>query len=374
MRSEDREKLTVTEAMHSEGFTMFVDYSHGKRTLKGVWGRSRKFFFTGVLAVFLSACDSSMDEKYFVIEAGTVTDDLSGEYTGIETETETNGLTDTYKSPEIGSGGVSKPDSSPHGDSDTASDSHIDPGAESDTASNADGDTDSQSEIPASMERENTLAACLDGKDNDGDGLADCADVECLKTTACECLNGQVKKVPCGSLCGEAERICVHGKWGPPGYCQNEGICEPHEEIEDDCGPCGVRKKICRKNCTWGDWGICEDIPGCFTCGGVVYEGQCWYLGAAGESCLKTCEKHGGYSDETKKYVGTAVQGGSLEHCRELFNALGYPKKVVAGERYDGRGLGCHAWPNVGFWWLTSPRFDPAHSIYGAHRVCACKE
>ena len=108
-------------------------------------------------------------------------------------------------------------------------------------------------------------------------------------------------------------------------------------------------------------------------CGtGVRLWGICWYLGAAGDSCIDVCSTHGEYVDSVPEYVGTASQAGSLEECAAIFAALGTGGVVSEGYRVDGNGLGCHRWEDGALWWLSTPDFDPADAMDQAEVVCGC--
>ncbi len=109
-------------------------------------------------------------------------------------------------------------------------------------------------------------------------------------------------------------------------------------------------------------------------CGGLSYEGVCWYLGERGESCRDVCEERGGFDENTRDLVGTAQQGGSLEHCARLLELLGASQPAREGRRADGAGVGCHLYGSEEAWWLASPAFDANDSLPTARRVCACLE
>ncbi|MCU0663238.1 MAG: hypothetical protein MUC50_13050 [Myxococcota bacterium] len=106
---------------------------------------------------------------------------------------------------------------------------------------------------------------------------------------------------------------------------------------------------------------------------GAAYQGICWYLGDYGQSCWQACASHGDYHPSTPEYVGTQAQGGSLEECTAILQALGYVAAVNSGMQAEGVGLGCHQWEDGTFWWLVQPDFDPAFSVLSAKRVCGCK-
>jgi hypothetical protein len=108
------------------------------------------------------------------------------------------------------------------------------------------------------------------------------------------------------------------------------------------------------------------------SCGGTRVFDRCWYLAPSNVSCNQHCTNHGGYNNETESYVGTPSQGGSLENCSAVLNALGRPSQVAEGTR-DDIGFGCHLWQGADPWWLSSPNFDPSAAADVVSIVCACR-
>ena len=354
---------------------MFGVFCFGNQKLKKLCAHSICLFATTLCLLRMFGCAEDLSDKYYVGDEKTDADSSSDDNPGTAVSPDTGGDTltgsDTSKYVETDSESPTDTDA----DTETGSDFQTDSEGPTDTGADSDCDSASATDSDSTTEPENTPSACSDDADNDGDGLADCADLDCLSTAVCDCLEGSVNKEPCGTRCGEAEVICIDGMWSPPGTCQNEGTCEPGEALERGCeASCQSQTKTCEANCTWGDWGACEDIPGCTSCAGVLLDHHCWYLGTEGKSCLEFCGSHGGYSAATVQYVGTSDQGGSLQKCQALVNALGYTDEVEEGHRHDGKGLGCHTWPNQGFWWLTSPPFQPSFSSGTGRLVCACNE
>jgi hypothetical protein len=111
---------------------------------------------------------------------------------------------------------------------------------------------------------------------------------------------------------------------------------------------------------------------GASSCAGTRLFQQCWYLASSNVSCNQYCANHGGYDTDTKNYVGTPGQGGSLNNCHDILAALGKPSEVTQGTREDP-GLGCHLWQNRDAWWLSSPSFDPNAAYADVSIVCACR-
>ncbi|MBW2263321.1 MAG: hypothetical protein JRG91_15245 [Deltaproteobacteria bacterium] len=116
-----------------------------------------------------------------------------------------------------------------------------------------------------------------------------------------------------------------------------------------------------------------DPTPECGTHGALMW-GICWYLGSPGQDCYEVCGPHGGYHEDTPEYVGTPSQGGSIEECGAILDALGYSGTVSDGYRDDGRGLGCHRWNDGALWWLHTPDFDPGDSMDPSQAVCGCNE
>lgn len=111
-------------------------------------------------------------------------------------------------------------------------------------------------------------------------------------------------------------------------------------------------------------------------CAGVLVAG-CWYLGAAELACDDVCASHGGFAPEGAGIVGTPAQGGSIEGCAAVLQALdALPAPVTAGFRDDGLGLGCHVFTNAtavtAAWWLDAPDLSPAASGDAVRIACSC--
>jgi hypothetical protein len=102
--------------------------------------------------------------------------------------------------------------------------------------------------------------------------------------------------------------------------------------------------------------------------------GSCWYLGEAEASCADVCASHGGYSEATRTYAGSA---GSNGNCAAVLSALGLSggvTNVIAAE-----GVGCSNWPGFSFR-VESPETTASASYagysedIGVRRACACNE
>jgi hypothetical protein len=105
---------------------------------------------------------------------------------------------------------------------------------------------------------------------------------------------------------------------------------------------------------------------------GSELDGYCWFLGADGVSCNDVCQDYGGY-EAVLSWIGTPVQGGSLERCDQLLTLLTSPGTTASGMRTDGLGLGCHLFYDER-WWLSDPDFDPATKYSAVRLVCSCAD
>jgi len=112
-------------------------------------------------------------------------------------------------------------------------------------------------------------------------------------------------------------------------------------------------------------------------CGGALVDGVCWYLGELDQACDTVCAAHGGVEPASSARIGTPEQGGSIEACAAILEALGEPSaSLMEGFREDDLGFGCHLFVDAdgatSAWWLTSPAFSPTVSNPNARLVCGC--
>ncbi len=117
-----------------------------------------------------------------------------------------------------------------------------------------------------------------------------------------------------------------------------------------------------------------EPVP---ACGGALLQGSCWYLGDVGEACVDVCATRGGFAQASAALIGTPAQGGSVEGCTAVLQALGaLPGVVTEGFREDGLGLGCHLYLELTgaevAWWLTSPDLSPQAFSTQSRQACGC--
>lgn len=114
-------------------------------------------------------------------------------------------------------------------------------------------------------------------------------------------------------------------------------------------------------------------------CAGQPLGGICWYLAGDQEACADFCRAHGGFSEASLATIGTPAQGGSLEGCASVLQALEIEEgaAVASGFRDDGLGFGCHvltdaAGAPTSAWWLTAPDFSPAAFGVQVRLACGC--
>lgn len=127
---------------------------------------------------------------------------------------------------------------------------------------------------------------CAGGCTNTESDPANCGGcgVEC-PTVDCQlplCAAGECDSEPAedGTACGpEGADTCCGGHCG--------AACDPDETEVRSCGACQTETRVCRADCTWGNWGAC-------TPGGVCTEGQtrdmaCGNCGQRHEVCTAAC-------------------------------------------------------------------------------------
>lgn len=133
--------------------------------------------------------------------------------------------------------------------------------------------------------QEEVETSCTDGKDNDCDGVKDCADPDCPSDLPeCACIEGSAQT--CGvniGLCNSGTQTCSSGAWGA---CIGEvkpktEVCNSFDddcggETDEGCGSCLAGEKrqcgIDRGSCS-GGLQICSETTGLWsTCSGPVYQ------------------------------------------------------------------------------------------------------
>jgi hypothetical protein len=119
------------------------------------------------------------------------------------------------------------------------------------------------------------------------------------------------------------------------------------------------------------DAGVGANVPAARSCrAGQQLGGYCWFLSALNQSCSNLCSTHGGY-ESSLYWIGSHAQGGALARCDALLTLLAGTGMTTAGQRTDGRGLGCHLYGSDR-WWLYMPDFDPAAHLRYTRVVCSC--
>jgi len=116
-------------------------------------------------------------------------------------------------------------------------------------------------------------------------------------------------------------------------------------------------------------------------------DGICWYYGEENKSCEAVCSAHGGYSEATRDFAGSA---GSQANCLKVFialevvvlgmggnNMMGFPDRVV--ETNSG-GLGCYTIMNqtqhlpVAYWDKDPTTAEAASEEPTLARLCGCQK
>ncbi len=75
--------------------------------------------------------------------------------------------------------------------------------------------------------------------------------------------------------------------------CEGVVECSAGATDEEECGHCGVRRRVCNADCTWGEWSECEGAGVCDPEVGVSLEcvTECGSIGT--EQCTDSCEWSG---------------------------------------------------------------------------------
>jgi hypothetical protein len=109
------------------------------------------------------------------------------------------------------------------------------------------------------------------------------------------------------------------------------------------------------------------------TCSGTLVGELCWHLGEPGESCTQTCASRGGYDERATVLIGSEDQGGSLEQCALILDAL-LNEEANTSDDNDEPGVGCHLrGGDQDRVWLQEPDFSPDESLDDARIACACR-
>lgn len=110
-------------------------------------------------------------------------------------------------------------------------------------------------------------------------------------------------------------------------------------------------------------------------CGGTLVSELCWHLGALGESCTDTCASRGGYDDRGTPIIGSEAQGGSLEQCTVILEALLGEAGDTNDDNSNAAGVGCHLrGDDEDRVWLEETDFAPDESETEARIACSCAQ
>lgn len=105
---------------------------------------------------------------------------------------------------------------------------------------------------------------------------------------------------------------------------------------------------------------------------GLVIDGTCWILGAAGDSCTAACAQQDmAYDEKTNSYAATTATGG-VGHCFYILDQFGYPTSQTTGTYLNGPlgyGVGCAVALRAYF---TGPATAQG-SFNQFQRLCACQ-
>jgi len=112
------------------------------------------------------------------------------------------------------------------------------------------------------------------------------------------------------------------------------------------------------------DVALCD----CASTSTAGFNGNCWYMGTAGQSCTTVCSTHGGYHTATRDFAGS---NGTNANCTTLLNHFGYNGTVAT----NANARGCSVRNKVidtrrrG----TNPT-DPDAVDANYDRACACNQ
>lgn len=167
------------------------------------------------------------------------------------------------------------------------------------------------------------------------------------------------------SYCNGTTRYSMHGSGSLA------GTCSPVNSYQYEPG--NSRYVICTSS------GLIPMYPGTVAAcgaGGQQVAGKCWYLGAAGDSCVETCNARGGVDNATLTYVGTS--GGNAGNCGTVLQELGYGSgSASSSSNCPGptEGPGCALVVPYNYrYYVTCPSATVGFSSSSYRRVCACAQ
>jgi len=114
------------------------------------------------------------------------------------------------------------------------------------------------------------------------------------------CNPGEQMDGECGK-CGVHSKICpASGKWkdAPWSDCENEGVCVPGAAKSADCGNCGTAEVTCLDNCQWSAFDDCKN------------EGEC----TPADSLFEACE---GACSNKQKTCDSECKWGVFSECKQ---------------------------------------------------------
>ncbi len=95
-------------------------------------------------------------------------------------------------------------------------------------------------------------------------GRQTCTDAvwsDCGPHPDCECgAEGEMRVVAC-ERCGMQSQRCTGGLWAEASACLDAGECEGGA-LEEREYRCTQQQRLCRADCTWGDWNIVSGTEG----------------------------------------------------------------------------------------------------------------
>lgn len=110
-------------------------------------------------------------------------------------------------------------------------------------------------------------------------------------------------------------------------------------------------------------------------CTGTLVGELCWHLGELGASCLDTCATRGGYDARGTPIIGSDAQGGSLEQCTAILEALLGEEGDTNDDNGNAAGVGCHLrGDDADRVWLEEADFAPDESESEASIACSCNQ
>lgn len=112
------------------------------------------------------------------------------------------------------------------------------------------------------------------------------------------------------------------------------------------------------------------DVTACSTCEGFVYGGNCWFLGALGESCDATCAAVGEVYDSSTLTSAGSLGTGAV--CDDVLDGLGVPGSGTSSFICIS-GLGCQLDNISGRAHCASPATTSVAAHPQSSRACACE-